>query len=223
MDTIIDIMKNTDITFNISLFDTLAFYDIEANRVVVISARSFVKKDYENHAVISKTSELLGWGQIKFVNLEDFIKKNPDSGIEAYIEAEHNDTLFYFDFYIAAYITLYKYYKSLETISENGLFGLIDTFIDHCVSTNNDHPCTITYFNYGNEIHTVLKLRKTVYEMFEKYFTTYSNYYYIFMNQHEYKYTDKQFREFRKTIREFIKAKQALEKSGACGDQDMPA
>jgi hypothetical protein len=44
MDTIIDIMKNTDINFNISLFDSLAFYDIEANRVVVISARSFVKK-----------------------------------------------------------------------------------------------------------------------------------------------------------------------------------
>ena len=219
MDNIIDIMKNTNITFDISIFDTLAFYDIETNKIIVISARSFVKKDFEDHAVINKTSELLGWGQIKLVNLADFIRMNPDSGIEAYIEAERSDKLFYFDFYIAAYITLYKYYKSLEILSENVMFGFIDTFIDHCVSTRNDHPGTITYYNYDREIHTVLKLRKTVYDMFEKYFTNYSNYYYIFMNQHEYEYTDKQFREFRKTLRDFKKAKRAMEKAKAATDK----
>lgn len=219
MDNIIDIMKNTIITFNISIFDTLAFYDAETNKIIVISARSFVKKDFENYAVINKTSDLLGCGQIKLVNLADFIKKNPCSGIEAYIEAEHTDKLFYFDFYIAAYITLYKHYKSLETISANGLFGFIDTFIDHCVSIGNDHPGTITYYNYDHEIHTVLKLRKTVYDMFEQYITTYSNYYYIFVNQHEYEYTDKQFREFRKTLRDFKKAKRALEKARAAAEK----
>ncbi len=213
MSNIINTMRNTNIIFNISIFDTLAFYDTESSRVVAISARSFVKKDFEDHSVISKTSDLLGCGQIKLVNLADFIRMNPDSGIEAYIEAERSDKLFYFDFYIAAYITLYKYYKSLEILSENGMFGFIDTFIDHCVSTRNDHPGTVTYYNYDRKIHTVLKLRKTVYEMFEPYFTAYSNYYYIYVNQHEYEYTDKQFREFRKTLREFKKARRAMKKA----------
>lgn len=208
MSNIINTMKETAITFNISLFDTLAFYDTKSKRIVVISARSFANKKYYDHVVINKTSELLGWGQIKLVNLEDFIRCNPCSGIEAYIEAEHSSKLYYFDFYIAAYITLYRLYKSLETLSDNKLFGLIDTFIDHCASTYSDHPNTITYFNY--EIHKVLKLRKAVYNMYKRYFTDYNNYYYIFMNQHVYKYTDKQFREFRKTLRDFEKAKRAL-------------
>ena len=217
MSNIIDTMKAAVITFNISLFDTLAFYDTETNRVAVISARDFATKKYKNYSLINKTSELLGWGQIKLVNLEDFVRKNPSSGIEAYIEAEHSETLYYFDYYIAAYIVLYRCYKSLETLSENKLFGLIDTFIDHCASHNSDHPNTITYFKY--DIHKVLKLRKVVYNMFKKYFTTYNNYYYIFMNQHEYKYTDKQFREFRQTLRQFERAKRALADAKAVSDK----
>ena len=201
-------MHSSNITFNFSLFDTLAFYDHETNRIAVISARSFVKEKYNDYTVIYNTYDLLGCGQIKLVNLEDFIRYNPCSGIEAYVEAEHSEQLYYFDFYLCAYITLYRLYKSLETLSDNKLFGLIDTFIDHCASTFNDHPCTITYFNY--EIHKVLKLRKSVFQMFKKYLTNYNNYYYIFMNQHVYKYTDKQFREFKKTLKNFEKAERAM-------------
>ena len=212
MKTINKTMLTANTDFNISLFDSLAFYDAETGKIAVISARSFVNKNYDDYAIVSKTAELLGFGQIKLVNVEDFIRKNPDSGIEAYMEADHYETAYHFDFYLAAYIILYRFYKSLEALSENGLFGLIDSFIDNCISSSNDHPGTITYFNY--EIHKVLKLRKTVYEMFRKYFTNYSNYYYIFMNQHAYNYTDKQFREFRKTLRKSDEAGRTTINSG---------
>ena len=211
-------ITNTELEFNVSMFDTLAFYDAEANRVAAISARSFVNKKFNDFTVITKTSDLLGLGQIKLVNIRDFIKKNPDSGIEAYAEAEHSQNPYYFDFYLTAYIILYKYYESLETLSENGLFALIDSFIDHCVCSNSDHPGTITYFSY--DIHKVLKLRKSVYNMFKSHFTNYSNYYYIYMSQHVYKYTDKQFREFRNTLKDFDKNQQKLKDSSPSPDED---
>ena len=188
-----------------SCADALAFYDSDSNKVAIISTRDYINHNYHNYTVISKTSELLEYNSIKLCNLNAFISKNPESNIESYITAAHSSKVMYnFDLYAAAYITLYKTYKSLETLVENNFITFIDTFIDNCLSSKDDHPGTICYFSY--DIHKVLKLRKTVFEMFEDYLNNYNNYLCIYTNQHDYKYTDKEFRVILKTLKTFSKA-----------------
>ena len=192
---------------SLEAFDALAFFDAESNRIIVIDSKAFAESNFESATVITKTAELAAFGSIKLVNPEAFTKRFPSSQFESYIIAGHSAKVCEdFDFYLASYIILYRYYKSLETLVEHNLIGLIDSFIDNCVSENTDHLCTLCYSK--NEIHKVLKLRKAVFEMFRKYFTSYSNYKFIFTNQHYRKYTDKDFRAFRKKLIKLEKANQ---------------
>ena len=55
-------------------------------------------------------------------------------------------------------------------------------------------------------MHKILKLRKTVFEMFKDYLNNYNNYIYIYTNQTEHKYTDKEFRVLLKTLKTFSNA-----------------
>lgn len=185
--------------------DSLAFYDVESNRVIAISARDYLRHDFSNYTVINKTSELKDLGYIKFMNLNDFISKNPSSRVEKYINSKHASAVYkYSDLYLAAYITLYRYYESFETLVDNGYINLIDTFIASCIRNKNDHPGTLCYYNY--DIHKILKLRKVVFDIFRDYINSYRNYLIIYANQNEYKFTDKQFRTLAKTISAFSRS-----------------
>ena len=196
---------------NFDAFDALAFFDAESNRIFVIDPKDFAKSNFESITVITKTAELAAFGSIKLVNPEAFTKCFPSSQLESYIIAEHSARVYEdFDFYLASYIILYRYYKSLETLVEHNFISLVDSFIEHCVSENTDHPCTLCYSR--NEIHKVLKLRKAVFEMFKDYFKTYNNYSYILKCQTEKKYTDKDFRKLRKLIKNHIKRELEAEK-----------
>ena len=186
--------------------DALAFYDEESNKIIVISANDYKNCNFSNYNVINKTSELTDFDYIKLVNLSTFIRKNPTSGIEKYIDSKHSRKVYEkSDLYLAAYITLYKYYKSFETLVDNNYINFIDTFIDSCIRNKSDHPNTICYFNY--DIHKIFKLRKTVFTMFKDYLNSYNNYLYIYTNQNDFKYTDQQFRVFLKTLKVFNKTK----------------
>lgn len=201
-----NIILSTKIKTIPSYADTLAFYDPELNRIITISVSDYKNCNYKNYTIINKSSELKECNFISLVNLDTFISKNPKSRIEDYIASKHSAIVYeQFDLYLAAYITLYRYYKSFETLVENNFITFIDTFIDNCIDSDSDHTYTITYFNY--EIHKILKLRKTVFEMFKDYLNNYNNYLYIYKNQTEYKYTDKQFRVFLKTMKVFSESK----------------
>ena len=185
--------------------DSLAFYDEESNRIIAISAGDYKRHDFSNYTVISKTSELKELGHIKFMNLNSFIRKNPASRVEAYIDSKHSSLVSEnSDLYLAAYITLYRYYKSFETLVDNNYINFIDTFIDSCIRDKSDHPGTICFFSY--DVHKIFKLRKTVFDMFKDYLDNYSNYLFIYANQNEYKFTDKQFRALSKTLKTFSKS-----------------
>ena len=211
MNNIITTMLTANVKKVPSCVDALAFFDSDSNKVAIISTRDYISHNYHNHTVISKTSELLNYNSIKLCNLNSFISKNPESNIESYISSAHSSKVMYnFDLYVTAYITLYKNYKSLATLADHNFITFIDTFIDNCLNSKDDHPGTICYFNY--DIHKVLKLRKTVFEMFEDYLNNYNNYLYIYTNQHDYKYTDKEFRVILKTLKTFSKAKLVVKK-----------
>ncbi len=189
-----------------SYVESLAFYEPESKKIVVISVRDYKNSNYSNYTVINKTSQLRECGRISLVNLNAFISKNPASGIEDYIAAKHAANVYeQCDLYLAAYITLYRFYKSLETLAENNFITFIDTFIDKCMSSDSDHDNSICYFNY--EIHKVLKLRKSVFDMFKDYLNNYNNYLYIYTNQTEYKYTDSEFRAIARTLKTFAKSR----------------
>lgn len=188
----------------IEAFDALAFFDEDSNRIVAINTKDYLNSNFEKATAISKTAELAAFGSVRLVNPETFVKKFPSSQIESYIIADHSDKVRDdFDFYLAAYIILYRNYKSLETLAENRYISFIDSFIDYCVSENTDNPGTLCY--HRKEIHKVFKLRKAVFEMFKSYFTSYSNYSYILRCQLEDKYTDKDFRKLRRLIKNHIK------------------
>lgn len=202
MDNIITTMHSTNVENIPSYVESLAFFDSESQKLAVISASDYISHNYHNYTLISKTSELLKHFPIKVCNLNAFISKNPTSNIESYLLSAHSfQSEISYDLYAAAYITLYKYYKSFETLVENNFITFIDTFIDTCISSNNDHLGTICYYNY--KINKIFNLRKTVFEMFRGYLNNYNNYFYIFTNQHEYKYTDKEFRVLCKTLKAF--------------------
>ena len=202
MDNIITTMLSSNVKNVPSCVDALAFFDPDTGKTAIISTRDYINHNYHNYSFINKTSELEDYNTIKFCNLNTFISKNPTSNIESYISARHSSRVLYnLDLYVAAYITLYKYYKSFETLVENNFITFIDTFIDTCISSNNDHLGTLCYYNY--KINKIFNLRKTVFEMFRDYLTSYNNYMYIYTNQHEYKYTDKEFRVLRKTLKTF--------------------
>ncbi len=206
MSNTINTMLTTKIKTIPSYVDTLAFYEPESNKIAVISVSDYKKCNYKNHTVISKTSELKDCGLISLVNLKDFIRRNPASGIEDYIDAKHSAKVYeQCDLYLAAYIILYRYYKCFETLVDNNFITFIDTFIDNCMNSDSDHDSTITYFSY--DIHKILKLRKTVFNMFKDYINDYNSYLFIYKNQTEYKYTDKEFRVIAKTLKVFSKSK----------------
>ncbi|MEE1035252.1 MAG: hypothetical protein U0L06_11875 [Agathobacter sp.] len=207
--------KKTLLTANVksipSYVDNLAFYDEESRKIVVISTHDYRNSNFDNCTFISKTSELTEYDSLKLMNLNKFISCNPSSQIERYISSAHSERVcINFEYYVSAYIILYKNYKSLETLVENNYINFIDTFIDHCVREANDHPGTICYFKY--DIHKIFKLRKTVFAMFEDYINDYKNYMYIYTNQNEYKYTDQQFRVFLRTLKLFSKAQPVAKK-----------
>ena len=207
MNSAIKTLLTANVKSSVSAYaDNLAFYDEESHSIIVISANDYRNCNFSNFAMISKTSELTAYDSLKFVNLNKFMSCNPLSQIETYISAAHSQKVYsMFDYYVSAYITLYRSYKSLDTLVENKFISLIDTFIENCMKEGDDHPGTICYFNY--DMHKILKLRKTVYTMFEDYLNDYNNYMYIYTNQHEYKYTDRQFRAFSKTLRLFSRAR----------------
>ena len=206
MDNIITTMLTTNVEDIPSYVEALAFFDSESQKLAVISTSDYINHNYHNYTLISKTSELLKHFPIKVCNLNAFISKNPTSNIESYLLSDHSfQADCSYELYTAAYITLYKYYKSFETLVENNFTTFIDGFIEACIYSNNDHPGTICYFNY--EIHKIFKLRKTVFEMFKDYLNDYNNYLYIYKNQNEYKYTDKEFRALCKTLKIFSEAK----------------
>lgn len=211
MNSTIKTLLNANVKSIPSYADNLAFYDEESHKIIVISAHDYRNCNFSNFTFINKTSELIEYDSLKLVNLNKFISCNPLSQIEIYISSDHSQRVYSnFDYYVTAYIILYKNYKSLEILVENKFITFIDTFIDNCISNNTDHPGTICYFRY--DIHKIFKLRKTVYTMLEEYINDYNSYMYIYTNQNEYKYTDKQFRALSKTLKLFSKAQPAAKK-----------
>lgn len=186
-------MKNN----NIITADAIAFYDVETSAVNIITASDYQSENCSKAVPISKAAELAEFGRIHFANVKEFMLAHPDTGLDRYIAAEHSEEVYKnFDFYITAYIHLSKRYRCFETLTENGFYNLIDTFIDACVSRNTDHVGTLCYFNY--DIHKVFKLRKSVFNMFRSELNSFRNHEAIYLMQHALRLTDEQFRNGRR-------------------------
>lgn len=191
--------------------DGIAFFDRVGRCVIVVDAVDYLSSNYDNCITIKKASQLNNYNRVFFANLEEFIMAYPDSNIEAYIINKSSNT----DDnsigkYIAAYVHLYKCYKSLSTLAENNFTEFIDAFIDTCMSEEDDHPRTISYTAY--ELYKVLGLRKAVFEMFKKYLNNYNTYKTIHYLQHSKKFSDKEFREIKKKIRAKLKEEKESQK-----------
>ena len=177
--------------------DAIAYFDPATDRVKVIPA-SDCKSGYfdeEKAVTVNKVAELAAYECIKLLNAREFVARHPEADLETYIASSHtskaNDNP---DFYVAAYIHLFRLYKSFEVLTENDLAWLIDSFIDNCVSINSDHPSTLSY--YKHEVHKVLKLRKTVFNMFVKQVRDYNSLDNLQRLQNLHNFTDKEIREF---------------------------
>ena len=193
--------------------DAIAFYNVETSAVNIITMADYQSDNYDRIVSISKAAELAGFGRIHFANSRQFMLAHPDTGLDRYIAAEHSEEVYRnFDFYIAAYVHLSQYYHSFETLVENDLCKLIDTFIDACVSRNTDHVGTLCYFKY--DIHKILKLRKAVFNMFKKQLNDFSFHETIYLLQHVNKLTDKQFRKYRDNLKN-AQNQQAAEQAAA--------
>ena len=178
-------------------------FDSVMNKLYSISAIDVIKKRFDNITPISKVSEIKTLGRVKFIGLKDFLTKHPESNIDAYLQANHKQAVLdNFDAYIASYVHLYRVYKSLSTLMQHKYVNLIDTFIEHCMVSDTDHPATLSYS--AGEIHKVLKFRKATHTAIKKYLTSHDAYLF-FQNLNKSKYTDKQFREVRNIIKDCVK------------------
>ena len=184
---------------NFSGVEFFVIFEKKEKKLYAISAIDVIKKKYNSIMPIKKVAEIKALGNVKLIGVKDFMAEEPMSGLEAYIEADHNrKVLDNFDVYIASYIHLYRNYKSLAVLMQHKYVNLIDTFIDHCMVENTDHPATIAYSNAA--INEVLKFRKATYTAIKKYLVSHKAYMF-FLNLHKAKYTDKQFRQVRDIIK----------------------
>lgn len=193
----IKINTNNTINNTIKHADAIAYFDPATDRVKVIPAADCKSGyfDEEKAVTVNKVAELAAYDCIKLLNAREFIARHPEADLETYIASSHtskvNDNP---DFYVAAYIHLFRLYKSFEVLTENDLAWLIDSFIDNCVSINSDHPSTLSY--YKHEVHKVLKLRKTVFNMLVKQIRDYNTLDILQRLQNLHNFTDKEIREF---------------------------
>ena len=188
----------------------ILFFDTKTSRVFAVNAVDYREGNFDRCLTIKKAADLSKLGRIYFANLGDFVAKYPDSHIERYISDVHSKTVLdNFDKYIAAYVHLYRCYKSLAALAENSYGAFIDAFFEACCNENTDHPATICYF--GNEIHKILKLRKAVFNMFDKELNDYSFYTQIFVLQNVLGLKDNELRKLRKkTLQEISAFRYAL-------------
>ena len=186
------------------LGDGIAFYDAKDNRVHIIDAMDFLRGNYESFCTIKKTSYLNNFNRIIVANIEDFIEANPESEIDEYIISKVSDKEdAALGKYIAAYMHLYRLYKSFSTLVAENYIDFIDTFIEKCMSEETDHLSTITYSK--KELHKVLRLRKAVFNMFEPYLTNYNTYKNIEYLHNSKQFSDKEFRRIKRKIRDALK------------------
>ncbi len=192
----------------INSVDTIIVYNPEADRLYSIDKDNLLNNDYNASSVVKKASQLKRLGEIQLHGVIDFMLKYPESGLDRYIDAIHtNRVAENFNLYVAAYIHLYHYYKSLPVFVSHGYYNLIDTFIDCCINENTDHPHTICYF--PDEIYKIFKLRKAVYNMLKTYLNDHEMFRYVLNMAQTHKYTDKQFRELKKAFKEIEEKEKA--------------
>ena len=173
-----------------------AFYNPTTSRVCVVSCAH-----PDEYFEVRKVSDLELFYDFRFINAAEFISRHPEAELERYINGEHNDDFVYeTERYLAAYMHLFRCYESLAVLAANGFSRFIDGFIDSCFAENTDHPATIGYTR--KQLYKVLRLRKSVYDMFEPYLKDYDTYNYIFTLQNQYKYSDSDFRKVRKEFKE---------------------
>ena len=180
--------------------DCIAFFDQDTSRIYILDTLDYMRNRYDNCFIIRKLSDFNDLGNVFLANIDAFTAKFPESEIEKYISAPHSPKVTQnLDKYIASYIHLYKYYKSLGSLTRNNFSEFIDSFIENCFMEKTDHPGTICYFDH--DIHKIFKLRKTVFEIFKPYLNNYATYTYIFTLQNYYKYSDRELRKVRKELK----------------------
>ena len=199
--------------------DAIAYFDPATDRVKVIPAADCKSGyfDEEKAVTVNKAAELAAYDCIKLLNAREFIARHPEADLETYIASSHTSKVSDNpDFYAAAYIHLFRLYKSFEVLTENDLAWLIDSFIDNCVSISSDHPSTLSY--YKHEVHKVLKLRKTVFNMFVKQIRDYNSLDSLQRLQNLHNFTDKEIREFIKKQQKQNAAAQPSAETGRVSD-----
>lgn len=212
---------NTNNTINntIKHADAIAYFDPATDRVKVISSADCKSGyfDEERAVTLNKVAELAAFDSIRLLNVREFMARHPEANLETYIASSHtskvNDNS---DFYLAAYIHLFRLYKSFEVLTENDLAWLIDAFIDNCVSLNSDYPSTISYNKY--EVHKVLQLRKAVFNMFVKQIRDYDCLADLQRLQNLYKLTDKEIRALIKEQKQKAAAAQPSAETSSSSD-----
>lgn len=147
--------------YALEYFDTIAFFDKFKHSIHVVAVDDYLNGHFDNYATIKRVADFKRLGLIYLANPEDFIEAYPNSCIEKYIYSTHSYAVKENkDKYIAAYIHLYKLYKSLDILTRDNYVQFIDSFIDYCMAEGSDHQSTITYS--PKQLYRVLRLRKAV-------------------------------------------------------------
>ena len=189
---------------NYGNFDYIVVYDHITNKLHAISFYDYKLGNFDNYITINKSSDLMFLGNIVLLNLEKFISMFPESKIEEYKNSQHTDTASSnIDLYLAAYINLYRIYKSLPVLVENNYSKTIDTFIDCCMKENTDHPGTLAY-NPG-EVYQVFRLKKANFQMFKKFLVDHKFYREVLDLQNKHKQTESQMRQISREYKMSLK------------------
>ena len=201
--SIMDIVRrsNVDVSSVCGKADHVAFFEPARSVVCVMPAMDFEKGNFENVMTVRRVSQLGRLGRIAFINPEDHADAFPGSMVMQYIKAEHSKAAYENPgVFTAAYIHLYRCYKSFDTLVSNGYSVLVDAFIERAINDDIEHPGTLAYFNY--QVHKVFRLRKSVYTMFRSYLNDYDAYSAILELQNRWGYSDGQFRALKKRLKD---------------------
>ena len=184
---------------NNNVIENVVVFNEADDRLFAVSKEDFENDCFENIETIKRAADLKNLIPFKLVGVEKFLSKHPDSLLQKYIEAEHiNSEENTLTLHTAAYIHLYRYYKSFNTLISESYTEFIDSFIDSCIEEDTDHPATICYSNY--ETYKIFKLRKSVFTMYKKYLNDYEFYRELLRLQNLYNLKDDYFRKKKELI-----------------------
>ena len=191
--------------------DHVCFFDSKNERVCFIAADSLKERNYDDLVTVTRISDFAALGRVYFANIDDFMETYQNNEIRKYIQGAHLSQFWTNPhMYVAAYVYLYRLYKSFDTLVVNDHSELIDSFIEYAIDNDVEQPGTFAYLK-KTDAYKALRLRKAVYEMFSIYFNEYRFYDHILTLQNSYSYSDREFRELRNKIRNTL-----------CFDYELP-